>query len=210
MSRDILVPAHGTAAKGGAELVAEATTLKDMGPVNAARTADGLALASRRGRPFRPGNAAGANRGSSLTRIGRDGGVPCDPDAPDERRRARRKAATLARVRRCELEIQMGGPVSSAVRVELVGWARATAWAELYDRAGDGVRSVAFAEKASGHGLKALGIAEREAAGRPRPPALRPWEPTDADLEAAEAKVQAEREAEAAEEAAVGRTRVGE
>ena len=166
----ILVTAHGTAAEGGALLVAETPKIHELGSPNADRTDQGLAFVTRRGRPFQPGNTAGANRGASLTRIGRDDGVACDPDAPAERRRARRKAASLARARRHELEIQTGGPISSAVKVELVAWARATSWAELAARAGDDVKAVAFAEKASGHGLKALGIAEREAKARPADP----------------------------------------
>jgi hypothetical protein len=171
--------AHGTAREGGAELVVETPPLDELGAPDAARTEQGLALAARRGRPFQVGNTAGANRGASLTRITADGGEAIDPDSPDQRHKARRKAQSLVRQRRRELEVQTGGAVSSAVRVELVAWARATAWAELYDRAGDSVRSVAFAEKASGHGLKALGIAEREAAARPR----------DTSLEAMRARV---------------------
>lgn len=169
MSRAILGPAHGTAKEGDAVLVAETVTLKDMRPLDAERTAQGLAFAARRGRPFQIGNTAASGRGPSLTRItASDTETVCDPDSPDERRRARRKAQSLAGRRRRELEIQTGGPVSSAVKVELVAWARASAWAELYDRAGDPVRSAALAEKASAHGLKALGLAEREAAARPR------------------------------------------
>src|SRR5579871_5419965 len=114
MPRDIVVPAHGTAAEGGAELVAELPKMADWPPANAARTGQGFALARVRGRPFRSGNAAAAGRGPSLTR------VTVDPGAPEETQRARRKAASLARKRRRELEVQTGGPVSSAVRVELV------------------------------------------------------------------------------------------
>jgi hypothetical protein len=168
MPRDILVPAHGTAAKGGAVLVAETVQLKDMATPNAARTEEGLALAARRGRPFQRGNTAGANRGASLTRITSHVVTVCDPNSPEERLRARRKAQSLVTQRRRELEVQTAGPVSSAVKVELVAWARATAWAEMYDRAGLTAASVAFAEKASGHGMKALGLAERESEARPK------------------------------------------
>ena len=169
MTASILRSAHGTAAACGAVLVAEAPVLDELPPPNASRTADGLALRRVRGRPFRVGNTAASDRGSSLTRITPHDGAACDPDSPDERRRARRKATSLQGQRRRELEVHTGGPVSSAVRVELVAWARATAWADLYDRAGDHVKAATFAEKASGHGLKALGIAEREAAARPAP-----------------------------------------
>ncbi len=81
-----------------------------------------------------------------------------------------RKAQSLKATRERELSVLTGGPVSSAVKVELVAWARATAWAELYDRAGDATKAAALAEKASGHQLKAIGISEREAMARPRTP----------------------------------------
>jgi hypothetical protein len=156
-----LHPAHGTAADGGAVLVAEAVGLREMKPGNAARTEQGIARHRQRGRVGALGNTAAAGRQPSLTRV-----AP-QPDAPEERRRVRRKAASLAAWRRRELEEQAGGPVSSHVRVELVAWALATSWADHHDAGGDEVKAAAFREKASSHGLKALGIAEREAAGRP-------------------------------------------
>jgi hypothetical protein len=149
-------------------LVAETPKLAELGTPNAGRTAEGLALATRTGRPFQEGNAAASNRGPSLTRVTADDGVVCVPDSPDERRRARRKAASLAGTRRRELQVQTGGPVSSAVRVELVAWASATAWADVWERAGDVFKATALREKASAFGLKALGYAEREAKARPR------------------------------------------
>ena len=191
----ILRGAHGKGAAAGDVLAAETPPLPELGPVDAARTADGLALLKARGRPYQRGNRAAADRGPSLARIGSDDGAGCDPEAPEERRRARRKAASLKRKREAELFVQTGGPVSSAVKVELVAWARAAAWAELYDRAGDAVRSVAFAEKASTHGLRALGIAEREGAARAA--SAPPVDP----LAALRARAEARRRA-AAEEAA--------
>jgi hypothetical protein len=160
----ILRAAHGAAADGGAVLVAETPVLDELGPPDAARTAVGLALRSARGRPFQPGNTAASGRGPSLTRI------TCDPSAPEEQQRVHRKAASLKGTRQRELEVQMAGPISSGVKVELVAWARATAWAELYDRAGDATKAAALSEKASGHQLKAIGIAEREALSRQASP----------------------------------------
>lgn len=158
MSASILRSAHGAARAGGAEVVAETPPLDELAPLNPDDTGAALALARRRGRPFQPGNAAAANRGPSLTRIA------LDPSAPEERRRVHRKAATLKARRERELAVQHGGrPVSSAVKVELVHWARNTAWAEFFDRAGDALRAASLAEKASAHQLKAIGIAEREA-----------------------------------------------
>jgi hypothetical protein len=162
----ILRTAHGTAAEGGAELVAETPALKDMAPPDGSRTERGLALRKARGRPFQVGNTAASGRGPSLTRIALDEAVAADPRSPEAVRRARRKAASLQRMRRRELEVQLGGPVSSGVKVELVAWARATAWAEIHESAGDPLTAEAFAEKASAHGLKALGIGEREAKAR--------------------------------------------
>lgn len=154
--------AHGDALEGGAILVVETPKLHEIPPANAARTEQGLALRKARGRPFEIGNTAASGRGPSLTRIA------AEPDAPDERRRVLRKATSLRSKRVRELEVLTGGPVSSAVKVELVAWARATAWADYYDRAGDAAKAAVLAEKASGHGLKAIGIAEREAEGRAR------------------------------------------
>ena len=160
----IIRSAHGAAAECGAILVAEQPPLDEFPPPNPSRTADGLALRRVRGRPFQPGNTAASHRGPSLTRI------TADVDAPEEHRRVHRKAASLSGQRRRELEVQYGGPLSSGVRVELVAWARNVAWAESFDRAGDPLKAAALSEKASGHHLKAIGIAEREAAARANDP----------------------------------------
>jgi hypothetical protein len=153
--------AHGTAAEGGAVLVAEAPPLDETPPLNATDTSHGLALRRVRGRPFQIGNTAASDRGPSLTRI------TCDPNAPEEQQRVHRKAATLKSKRERELSVQYGGPVSSAVKTELVAWARNVAWAEHFDRAGEPLKAAALAEKASGHQLKAIGIGERESKARP-------------------------------------------
>jgi hypothetical protein len=156
----IIRTAHGAAAAGGAIIVAEQPPLDEYPPLNADRTATSLALRAARGRPFRIGNAAAKGRGASLTRI------TVQPEASEDVRRVHQKAQSLANQRRRELEVQCGGPVTSAVRVELVAWARDTAWAEFYDRAGDALKASQLAEKASGHQLKATGLAEREGAVR--------------------------------------------
>ena len=156
----ILRTAHGSAAAGGAVLVAEAPVLDELPPLNAARTVTALALRRRSGRPFQIGNAAAAHRGPSLTR------VTSEPDAPDEVRRVHRKAASLKGKRERELSVMTGGPLSSGVKTELVAWARNVSWAEHYDRNGDATKAANLSEKASGHQLKAIGIAEREATAR--------------------------------------------
>ena len=152
---------HGTAAKGGALIVAEQPPLDEYSPADAALTEQGLALRAARGRPFQKGNRAASGRGPSLTRI------TADPSAPEAARRVHRKAQSLARKRERELSVQYGGALSSGVRVELVAWARNVSWAEHFDRQGDPVAAAALAEKASAHQLKAIGHAEREAASRP-------------------------------------------
>jgi hypothetical protein len=91
----ILRTAHGTAAEGGAMLTAETPPLDEQPPPNPALTAQGLALARVRGRPFQLGNTAAKGRGPSLTR------VHVDPDAPEHEVRAHRKARSLkAKARR--------------------------------------------------------------------------------------------------------------
>lgn len=165
----IVVSAHGAAADAGAVLVAEAPKLADMPPPDASRTDAGLAVRAKRLRPFQKGNKAASGRGPSLCRLP---SVPIDPAATEAERQAtealrnvHRKAASLKATRARELAVHCGVvTVSAGVQVELVAWARAVAWADYYDRQGDAVRAIAFGEKASGHGLKAMGIAEREAA----------------------------------------------
>lgn len=170
----IIRTAHGAAADGGAILVAELAPLDELPPPDASRTVTGLAISVARGRPFQPGNRAAADRGSSLTRI------TVDPDATEERARVHRKAQSLVGQRRREMEVQHGGRLSSAVRVELVAWARATAWADHFDRQGDATKAAALSEKASGHQLKAIGFAERDAASRPKVSTRRHWGLPDA------------------------------
>lgn len=160
MPPSLIRAAHGTAAAGGAVLVVEQPPLDEVPAPNRADTVTGLAVRAARGRPFQPGNRAASDRGPSLTRIN------VDDAAPEAQRRIHRKAATLKGRRERELSVlHGGGPVSSAVKTELVAWARNVAWAEHFDRAGDPLKAAALAEKASGHQLKAIGIIERE---RPR------------------------------------------
>lgn len=161
MTVSLVRSAHGAAAAGGALLVVECPPLDEIdGPSNAGPTSNPAALPPRRGRPFQRGNAAAAGRGSSLTRIS------APADAPEERRKVYRKATSLKRQRERELATLHGGTLSCAVRTELVAWARNVAWAEHYDRAGDPTKAAQLSEKASGHQLKAVALAEREAAAR--------------------------------------------
>jgi hypothetical protein len=158
----ILRKAHGAAADGGSLIVAEDKPLDEYPKPDVARTVTGLTLRRVRGRPFQVGNSAAAGRGPSLSRI------TIDPHAPEERQRAARKATSLQRARIRELEVQYGGTLSSGVRTELKAWALDAAAADLWHRAGDDLKAAALNEKASGHQLKAVGLAEREAQARPR------------------------------------------
>jgi hypothetical protein len=193
--------AHGAAAAGGAIIVVERTPLDELPkPPNAERTEQALALRSETGRPFEEGNSAASARGPALTRIPCDPDAPEEQRRVHRRaaslkaKRARelsvqygfapwsaptrkKRPKGAPRAPRCAKIVRplarADGPpsLSSAVLVELVAWARAAAWADFYDRAGDGVKAVALGEKASGHSLRAIGIAEREAAAIKRKPA---------------------------------------
>lgn len=157
----ILRTAHGEAAKYGARLVAECPPLDELKPLNADDTANALAMRKARGRPFQKGNTAAAGRGPSLTRIA------AAADTPEERRRVMRKAASLKNKRVRELCVAHGlETLSSAVHVELIAWARATSWAAHFELQGNTAGAFSAATQASAHGLKAIAIAEREAAGR--------------------------------------------
>lgn len=158
----ILRTAHGNAAAHGAVLVAETPPLDELPRPNAARTAEGVAASKVRGRPFQKGNKTASGRGPSLTMI-----MAAEPDAPAERVRVLRKARSLKAQCERELRAQFGGmPLPANVKVEIVHWARASAYAESADRRGDQDKAVFFAEKAAGHNLKAVGLAERAAASR--------------------------------------------
>jgi hypothetical protein len=165
----IIRSAHGTAAAGGAILVAEAPPLDEL-PANAYATAEGLRVRAARGRPFQRGNSAAKGRGPSLTRSG------VDPSVGDAARRSvARKAESLRRVCVREIAVAAGGDVSSAVRVEIAAWALATAWSRhAYDQ-GDARGGSQLAERASAHMLRATGLADRESRARPASPADAPW-----------------------------------
>jgi hypothetical protein len=185
--------AHGNAAEGGALLVVECPPLDEVRPPNAAQTEQALALALPAERPFVLGNMAASARGPAAERIPTDDEV--HPDPKEERRRVRRAATSLKNARFLELEVQYcfrrpsivveqsdgtkktqpgakvpGQKLSSGVKVELKSWALDNCWADHYDRAGDPAKASNLREKASGHQLKAIAIAEREAAARPRAP----------------------------------------
>jgi hypothetical protein len=161
MTAKILRSAHGTGAD--ALLRAEAPPLDEVPPLNAADTARGIALSAASGRPFTKGNTAAKNRGPSLTRTG------VDLNPPDNvRRGVQRRAESLRRVRVRELRIAHGGsPLSSAVKAEVASWALAVAWSRFHYDQGDAKQGARFAELASAHQLRAIGVAEREGVARP-------------------------------------------
>lgn len=165
-SPSILRTAHGRAAQLGALLVAECPPMDEIPPLNGSDSVKGAAVRGPRvGRTgagtFAPGNQAAANRGPSLSQI------RCDPNATEEVRRIKRRAASLKARRERELSVSYGGlPVSVAVKTELVSWASNNAWADHFETQGDIVKASTLREKASGHQLKAIAIADREAKAR--------------------------------------------
>jgi hypothetical protein len=162
MSANLIRTAHG--AGTSSLLRVEAPALDEITNTTSNDTVNGLAVAKFNGRPFVKGNKAAQDRGPSLTR----GGV--DPDAPESRRAIERKASSLKLRRMREMKVAHGGYLSTAVLTELVAWSRAVAWADHYYRIGDANKGAAIADKASTHQLRAIAIAEREMAARPKAP----------------------------------------
>jgi hypothetical protein len=158
MPASILRTAHGTAKDGGALLVAEVPPLDELKPLNPADTAVALAVRKANGRPYEKGNAAAKGKGPSVLLVN------TAPDAPEEVRKLNRRASSLKNRRRIELSVQHKCKVSSGVEGEIKSWALALAWSDAFYRSGDAIRGASFAEKASGHDLKAIAKAEREAA----------------------------------------------
>lgn len=164
--------AHGAAAAHGAILVVEQPPLDEIPAIKRDPNATPLALPPSLpmalppkpkkgpGRKFDKGNKAAAGRGPSLTTVTQD------PQAPATQKSIQRKAASLKTKREQELVAECGFPLSSAVKVELVAWARNTAWAAHFDSIGDPLKAATLTEKASAHGLKALGFVQRESEAR--------------------------------------------
>lgn len=169
----LLRAAHGEGA--GALLRAERPPLDEMLPPNAEDTGRGLAAATRRGRPFTPGNAAAANRKPMLCRLG----VPLDTADP-RYRSALRQAESYRKRRVRETAIAYGGTLgagpcacfASAARAlaasvvlnalagEALGAGRAKDAADLFATA------ARLADSARQQELTAVALAEREAAAR--------------------------------------------
>lgn len=177
--RSILNPAHGTAAEGGAILVAEDVPLDERPPLNAADTAEGLAETKRRGKPFTRGNKAAQNRKPGLCMLG----VPLDTADP-RYRSAMRKANSYRQRRVRETAVACGGYLGAGPAAMFASSARALAASTvLYTLAGEALAAgrtaeasslftaaAGLGEKARSQELTAVGLAEREAKARPKKP----------------------------------------
>lgn len=167
--------AHG---KGASALVRiERPPVEEFGPLNAADTAHGLALAKRRGRPFVAGNAAAVGRKPSLCLLG----VPLE--GSDPRYRAAMRKANAYRQRRVrEIAVSHGGVVGAGPCAMLAAAARAMAASiVLHELAGEAlatganddatklfVAAAQLADKARGQELTAEALADRDAKARAR------------------------------------------
>jgi hypothetical protein len=157
----VLRGAHGTGRD--AILRAEEPPLDENPPLSPADARQAIAVSARVGKPFAKGNKAGSLRGSALTKVTQN------VQAPEDQRRVDRRAVRLSVARQRELRMAHGGgKLSAQVCVEVVAWARATAWSDHFYRMGDAKAGAAFAEKASAHGLRAVGLAAREGAAKPK------------------------------------------
>lgn len=163
--------AHGAGAD--ALVRVETSPADELPPLDAQDTAEGLAMAKRRGRPFQRGNRAAANRKPALATVC---GMPLDASDP-----AYRKALGWARRYRGqrvrELTVQHGGALSAGVcgmitssaidmahSRYLAAKAAATGEVDLM------VAASKLAQSSRQQELTALEVASREAAARPKAP----------------------------------------
>lgn len=158
--------AHGNGAS--ALLRVETPPLDELPTPNAHDTDQGLALASRRGRPFQPGNAAAANRRPKMARAGLE--VPKgDPAWLRFEKQSRRWVQ-----RRCrELAILHGGYLGSGPSSMLASAGLALASSRFAYAKGAETGDIALlkqgaqlADYARQQELTAVALAERESAGR--------------------------------------------
>lgn len=165
-SPSLIRTAHGAGAD--ALIRVECPPLDEIPDPNAQDTAQGLALVSRRGKPFQRGNAAAKNRRPKLARAGLD--VPAaDPAWSKFEKQGRRYAQ-----RRCrELAIQHGGYLGSGPASMLASAGLALASSRyLYAKAAETGENSLFkqaaslADSARQQELTAVALAEREAAAQ--------------------------------------------
>jgi len=163
--------AHGN---GASALVrVETLPVDEFPPLNADDTAEGLALAERRGRPFERGNQAARGRRPALASAA---GIPLDAEDPLYRR-ALGWARRYRRRRVSELAIQHGGDLSSGVCAMLTSSALDMAASRYLTAKAAATGDVTLLKLASQLAmasrqteLTALEIASRENAARPRAP----------------------------------------
>jgi hypothetical protein len=158
--------AHGTGAD--ALLRVERPGFKDMPPMNAGDTAQGLAIAAARGRPFTADNEAAKGKRPALASLGVRIGT-ADPRYVS----ALRKAKRYVDRRRRELTVMCGGGLSSGPCAMLASAGRALAASVLlYELAGETLNAKLFAQaarladQARQQELTAVALAEREAAAQ--------------------------------------------
>ncbi|HLK40595.1 MAG TPA: hypothetical protein VKU41_27775 [Polyangiaceae bacterium] len=163
--------AHGTGAD--ALVRVETTPPDELPPLDAQDTAQGLASADRRGRPFERGNRAAAGRRPALATVC---GMPLDASDP-----AYRKALGWARRYRGrrvrELTIQHGGALSAGVCAMITSSALDMAASRYLAAKAAQTGDVALmltasrlAQSSRQQELTALEVAQREGAARPRLP----------------------------------------
>jgi hypothetical protein len=164
----LLRAAHGKGAD--AILRAELPPLDEMRPVDAEVTAQGNAVLDARGRPFQRGNTAAKGRKPGLASMG----LPIDSADP-RYRKALRKAKNYMIRRTRELAAQGGGTLGAGPSAMLSNAALALAASRvLYELAAETLdpalfkQAASLADSARQQELTAVGLAEREAAARPK------------------------------------------
>lgn len=165
---DPIRTAHGTGAS--TILRVEQPPLDEIPPLNAAETERALAERERRGRPFEPGNRAAVGRKPALCVMGLPIGT-ADP----RYRRAARKARNWTQRRIRELATMHGNQLGAGPSGALANAGLALAASRvLYELASETLDAKLFqqaadlADKAKQQELFAVGLAAREAAGRPK------------------------------------------
>lgn len=154
-------------------VVVETRPVDELGALNADDTVQGLAITSRRGRPFQRGNRAAAGRPPALAS---SAGMPLDAADP-----LYKKCLAWARRYRKhrikELAIQHGGDVSSGVcslitsaSLDMAASRYVTARVAAGGNPADLKLASQLGQAAKQSELCALEIAAREAAARPQMP----------------------------------------
>jgi hypothetical protein len=168
--------AHGTGA--AALLRVETPPLDEIPLPNAQDTAQGLAMAAQRGRPFELGNAAAAGRKPALACLSVR--IPtADPRYVSALRKSKRYVSRRVR----ELTVLCGGTLSAGPCAMLASAGRALAASVVLNEiAGASLDAKLFAQAARladlarQQELTAVALAEREAAARRMiPSAAAPW-----------------------------------